>query len=144
MTLPSSTDALLLGGTLSAAAALAHLACIALGAPAYRWMGAGESMARAVEAGRWQPHAMTLGIAAVLAVWSAYAFAAAGRLPALPLMKPALVAISTVYLLRGLAFPLLMPRFPGNSLGFWLVSSGICLLIGLLYGWGTADRWSAL
>lgn len=138
------SHALLLAGLASALASLAHLACIALGAPAYRWMGAGERVAQAVEAGRWQPHALTLGIAAVLAVWAAYALAAAGRLPALPFMKLALCAISAVLLLRALTFPLLQAHFPGNSATFWWVSSGICLLMGALFAYGTAGRWSAL
>ncbi|MCU0755157.1 MAG: hypothetical protein MUE46_08550 [Xanthomonadales bacterium] len=136
--------ALLLGGSLSALAALAHLACIAIGAPAYRLMGAGEGMARAAEAGHWLPTVITLGIAAMLGLWAWYAWAAAGLAPRLPLMKLALTAISGIYLLRGLGFPLLMSRFPDNSMSFWLVSSGICLLLGGLYAYGTFGRWRAL
>lgn len=139
-----ATTALLLGGALSALAAIAHLACIAIGAPAYRLMGAGEGMARAAEAGRWLPTVITLGIAGVLGLWAWYAWAAAGRAPRLPLMRLALTTISGVYLLRGLAFPLLMPRFPDNSMTFWLVSSGICLALGGLYAYGTLGRWRSL
>ena len=140
----TGTHLLVLGGLASAAASLAHLACIAIGGPAYRWMGAGEAMARAAEAGSWQPALMTLAIAAVLAVWAWYAFAAAGLGPALPLMRLALPAIALVYLTRALAFPLLKASFPGNSASFWWWSSGICLLIGLLYAVGTALRWNQL
>ncbi len=53
-------------------------------------------------------------------------------------MKPALTAISAVYLGRAFGFPLLKAALPENSLTFWWVSSGICLLIGSLYGWGAA------
>jgi hypothetical protein len=73
-----ATTPLLAAGALTAVAALAHLACIAIGATAYRWMGAGERMARAVEAGRLRPTLVTLAIAVVLMVWAAYAFAGAG------------------------------------------------------------------
>lgn len=136
---------LLIAGSLSALAAVAHLACIAIGPPAYRFMGAGERMAQAVEAGRLQPTLMTLGISVVLMVWAAYAFSAAGLISAqLPFTKLALLAITTVYLARALAFPLLRPAFPENSLAFWLVSSGICLAIGLLHAHGLATRWTAL
>ncbi|MEK8029468.1 hypothetical protein AACH06_01430 [Ideonella sp. DXS29W] len=138
---------LALGGCLSALAALAHLACVAIGGPAYRWMGAGEGLARAAEAGRWQPTAITLCIAAVLAVWALYAWAGAGwwtpRSP-WPGMKLALPLISAIYLVRGVAFPWLKPHFPDNSNLFWLVSSAICLLIGGLHAWGTVSRWSEL
>lgn len=139
-----ATTALRLGGALTALAALAHLACIAIGAPAYRLMGASEGVARAAEAGHWLPTVITLGIAAVLGLWAWYAWAAAGRAPRLPLMKLALPMISGIYLLRGLGFPLLMSRFPDNSMTFWWVSSGICLLLGGLYAWGTVGRWRVL
>lgn len=138
------TQALVAGGALSALASLAHLACIALGAPAYRVMGAGERAARAVAAGDVRPTLATLAIASLLLVWALYAFSGAGIAPALPLTRLALVLISAVYLLRALAFPLLMPMFPGNSLRFWLVSSGICLVLGLLHAVGLAAVWARL
>lgn len=143
-TRPHATTALQLGGTLTALAALAHLACIVIGGPAYRLMGAGEGVARAAEAGLWLPTVITLGIAGVLGLWAWYAWAAAGWAPRLPLMKLALPVISGIYLLRGLAFPLLMPRFPDNSMTFWLVSSGLCLALGGLYAYGTVGRWRKL
>ena len=46
--LSSGAQALIVGAFCSAAAALAYLACIVLGAPAYRFMSAGEQMARAI------------------------------------------------------------------------------------------------
>lgn len=73
--------ALLLGGVLSTLASIAHLACIALGAPAYRFMGAGERMARAVQAGKIQPTLVTLAIASTLLVFAVYAFSGAGIAP---------------------------------------------------------------
>jgi hypothetical protein len=136
------TQALALGGVLSAAASVAHLACIALGAPAYRFMGAGERMARAVEAGKVQPTLVTLAIASVLLVWALYAFSGAGLAPRLPFTNFALVLISAVYLVRALAFPLLKPMFPGNTTTFWLVSSGACLVLGLLYALGVVAVWA--
>jgi hypothetical protein len=132
------SQALILAGTFSALAAIAHLGCIALGPPAYRFMGAGERMARAVEAGKMRPTLVTLGIAAVLFLWALYAFAGAGVIGPLPFTRFALVAISLVYLARGLAFPFLRPLFPENSTTFWWVSSGICLVLGALYAVGAA------
>ncbi len=129
-------QALALGGALSALASVAHLACIALGARAYRFMGAGERMARAVEAGKIKPTVVTLAIASVLLIWAMYAFSGAGLAPRLPFTTLALALISLVYLARALAFSLLRPVFPENSTTFWLVSSGVCLLLGLLYAIG--------
>jgi hypothetical protein len=133
--------ALVLGGTLSAVAALAHLVCIAVGAPAYRFMGADERMARAVEAGKMQPTMITLAIALMLFVWSAYAFSGAGAITRLPFTKFALLLISATFLIRAVAFPLLKNTFPENSDTFWWVSSGICLVIGLLYAFGLFSLW---
>jgi len=138
------TLALALGAALSAAAAIAHLVCIAVGPAAYRFMGAGEKMARAVEAGKIQPTIVTLAISSVLLAWAAYALSGAGLITRLPLTKEVLLAITVVYLARAIAFPLLRLAFPENSTTFWLVSSGICLLIGLLHTYGLATRWSAL
>ena len=135
--------ALALAGLLVAIASLAHLACIVVGARAYRFMGAGERMARAVEACKLKPTLITLAIASVLLVWALYAFSGAGLAPRLPFTELALLLISAVFLARAIAFPLLRPRFPENSTAFWLVSSGICLLLGLLYAGGLAALWSS-
>jgi len=140
---PGST-ALVAGAALSALAALAHLACVALGPKAYRFMGAGERMARAVEAGKLQPTLVTLAIAVVLMASATYAIAGAGLIAPLPLTKLALLGIAGVYLARGVAFPILRPAFPENSTTFWLVSSGVCLVIGLLHAFGLASRWAVL
>ena len=59
-----------------------HLAIIAGGPDWYRFFGAGEGMARMAERGMLKPALITLGIAAILAVWAAYAFAGAGLIRA--------------------------------------------------------------
>lgn len=135
---------LILAGACSALAALAHGVCVVVGGPAYRLMGAGERMACAAENGRWQPAVVTLVITALMSVWTLVAFSGAGLLPSTPLTRPALVLIGAVYLLRGLAYPLLMPAFPENSLCFWRVSSAICLGVGGLHAWGTVLCWDTL
>ncbi|MEO7410659.1 MAG: hypothetical protein ABIU10_04990, partial [Sphingomicrobium sp.] len=92
---------LVLGGGMSFAASIVHVACIFGGPDWYRFFGAGEPIARAAERGSWVPAIVTLGIASILAIWAAYAFAGAGLIPRLPLMRSALVAISAIYLARG-------------------------------------------
>jgi hypothetical protein len=139
--MPTASQALIVGAALSGAAALAHLACILLGAPAYRFLGAGERMARAVEAGQLRPTLVTLAVSSVLLLWSAYALSGAGVIGSLPLTRLALVAISAVYLARAVAFPLLKPAFPENTRMFWWVSSGICGVIGAVHAYGTLGLW---
>jgi len=139
----TGVQALVAGGTLTAIAALAHLACIVIGARAYRFMGAGERMARAVEAGKTRPTIVTLAIAAVLLTWSIYAFSGAGIIGQLPFTRFVLPAVCAVYLARAIGFPLLRPLFPENSKAFWLWSSGICLVLGVLYAFGSMHVWTA-
>ena len=136
---------LLLGALFSAIAALLHLACIAFGAPWYRFFGAGEGMARLAEAGSPKPAIITMGIAAVLAAWSLYALSGAGVIGRLPLARWVLCAISAVYLLRGLAGLVLAVFAPGErSVAFWWWSSAICLAIGAVYLMGTRQAWPRL
>lgn len=135
---------LVAGGILSALAAILHLAVIAGGPDWYRFVGAGEEMARMAERGMLRPALITVAIAAILAIWSAYAFAGAGLLPRLPLIRTALVAITAVYLLRGLALvPLALLR-PALVDSFALWSSLIVLAYGIVHAVGTWRAWPAL
>ncbi len=135
---------LIIGGVLSGFAALMHIAIIFGGPDWYRFFGAGEQMAVAAGRGAWYPAVVTFGIAMGLAICAAYAFAGAGLLPKLPLMRSALVAISGVYLLRGLAlFPVLMLK-PDLATPFILWSSLIVLVYGAFYAIGTWRAWPML
>ena len=129
---------------LSGAAALLHLAVIVGGPDWYRFFGAGEAMARMAERGSPKPALITLGIATVLAVWSAYALAGAGRIRRLPLIRIALVAISAVFLLRGLVLLPALVMNGGRVDAFLLWSSLIVLVYGLTYAVGTLLAWPAL
>ena len=136
---------LIAGGWMSLAAAVLHIACIFGGPDWYRFFGAGEPIARAAERGSWVPPLMTLGITTVLAIWAAYAFAGAGLIPRLPLMRAALVAISAIYLARGLV--VLHPSLLNRSdlpAAFMLWSSLIVLVIGIVYAVGTWRAWPLL
>lgn len=134
---------LIAGGWLSLAASLLHVACIFGGPDWYRFFGAGEAMAQAAERGSWTPPVMTLGIAALLALWAWYAFAGAGVVRRLPLMRTALVLISVIYLLRGLALvPIAFTPAAQTPFNIW--SSLIVLGYGLCYAIGTWRAWSSL
>jgi hypothetical protein len=138
------TQALIAAAVLNVLAAMAHLACIAIGPPAYRFMGAGEKMARSVQAGKLQPTLVTLAVAGMLMAGAAYALSGAGVIARLPLTRPALLVICAIYLARAIAVPFLRRRFPGNSAMFWAVSSCICLVIGLVHLYGLVSLWNEL
>ncbi len=136
---------LIFAAALSAIAALAHVGVVLGGPDWYRFFGAGEGMARLAAQGSWYPVVVTLGVASVLALWSAYALSGAGVLPRLPLLKLALVGISVIYTLRGVAgFVLAYVAPGGNSPTFWMWSSVICLFIGLVHVFGVYKVWPSL
>lgn len=139
-----SNKLLILGAALSGLAALLHLACLVVGAPLFRLLGAGEQMAQLHLSGHWYPTVVTLVIASVLAGWSAYALSAAGVIRRLPLRRTVLSAVTSIYLVRGIAFVPAMAYFPGNSMTFWIVSSSICLFIGLVHLVGLWQSWGRL
>ena len=126
------------------AAAFLHIACIFGGPGWYRFFGAGEAMARAAARGDWRPTLITLGIAATLLVWAAYAFSGAGWLPRLPLLGIGLIVITAIYLLRGLLFvPVNLVRRT-HSAEFALWSSAIVLVFGAVHAIGTIEAWGYL
>jgi len=132
------------GGALSAIAAVMHLAII-LGGPAwYRFFGAGERLAQAAERGSPMPAVVTVGIATVLAVWSAYAFSGAGIIPRLPLLRLGLVAITTIYLVRAVVFApaLALKGLPIGAFTLW--SSLTVLVYGVVHAIGVWQTWDRL
>ena len=126
-------------------AAVAHL-CVIAGGPAwYRALGAGERLARAAAEGERWPALVTVAIAGVLAIWAAYALSGAGLIARLPLLRPALVAITAIYLARGcvLFSPALLRR-PDLPTTFLTRSSAIVLTIGITHAIGLWQRWPSL
>lgn len=133
-----------IGALLSAIAAVLHLLMI-LGGPAwYRFFGAGERFANAVAQGRYFPTVVTICIAVVLSVWSAYALSGAGAICALPFLKPALVGITAIYLIRAAVFAPAVLMTGGQLTPFVLWSSTICLGFGIVHLVGLVQLWSAI
>ena len=75
-----------------------HLACLVVGAPLFRLLGAGEQMAQLHLAGHWYPTVVTLVIAGILFGWSAYALSGAGVLRKLPLRRTVLSVVTAIYI----------------------------------------------
>jgi hypothetical protein len=135
---------LTIAGTLSAMAAILHIACIYFGAPWYRLLGAGEYMAKLAEQGSLIPTAVTSAIVLVLFIWSLYAFSAAGLIGRLPLMHLALTVITSIYVFRGIAGFFLMANPMGRTPEFWLWSSAISLSLGIIHLIGLKQQWGSL
>ncbi|MBW8302646.1 MAG: hypothetical protein K0M78_01595, partial [Brevundimonas sp.] len=105
------------------------------------FFGAGPRMVRLAEQGSPKAALITLGIAAVLAIWAAFAFSGAGLIPRLPLLKLALLAITAVYVVRAVGYiPALMVK--GAPVGtFAWVSSAIVLVYAVVHVLGTLELW---
>lgn len=139
---------LALAGAASGLVAALHAVIIAVGAPGYRYFGAGEEMARLDEGGSPVPAMVTAALTAVFALWSAYGLSGAGLLRRLPLLRAGLVTIGAIYTLRGLAclpeaWWLAVGRTPPVLLRQF-VFSAVSLAIGIAYLTGTGRAWSTL
>ncbi|MBL4908707.1 MAG: hypothetical protein JKX78_01565 [Alteromonadaceae bacterium] len=135
---------LILAASLNAFVAIIHLGCIVYGASWYRFLGAGEQMAVWAEQGNIKATLITLFITAVLLTWSVYVFSAAGVIAALPFVKLVLVAISAIYLLRGVAGFFFINNPMGRTPEFWWWSSFICLAFAAIHLLGLKQVWAEL
>jgi hypothetical protein len=134
---------LVLAAILSFAIALLHLAIIFLGPNAYVYFGAADLGAMEAQGSR-IPDLLTLVLVAVFALFGLYALSGAGVIRRLPLLAAGLVAIGSIYTLRGLVvIPDLIRLVQGA--GYPLrqtVFSAVSLAIGLAYLIGTVRRWA--
>lgn len=136
------------GALITGAASLLHLAIIYGGPGWYRFFGAGERMARLSARGSAYPALITAAIALILGLWALYGLSGAGVIRRLPLLRPALALIACVYLARGvLGVPLVLlaggpyaDELKGR-MTFMVVSSLVCILLGLCYASGAARVW---
>ena len=139
-------SALLCGAALlSFIVAVLHLWIIAIGAPAYRYTGAGESMVRLAEQGSVIPALVTSGAIALFVLAGLYPLSAAGWVPRLPFLRLGLVCIAAVYTGRGLVLiAQLAHAGPAGPPTRELVFSAISLAIGLVYIAAMAAVWARL
>jgi hypothetical protein len=89
-----------------------------------------------------------IGAAMLFLVFGLYGLSGARFLRPLPLLRPALVGIAVIYLIRGLAvIPAVMVRLqsPGaTGSSPELTSASAALVIGIAYAAGTAAGWNEL
>lgn len=123
-------------------AALLHVGCIIFGASWYRFFGAGEQMATWAEQGLSKPTFITFFIIAVLSVFTLYCLSGARVIMTLPLLKVALVGMTSLFLLRGLGGFYMMTKITEQGATFWFWSSMICLALGVFHLVGTLQVWN--
>lgn len=135
---------LVFAGVLSAITVALHIGCIIFGGSWYRFFGAGEQMAVLSERGSVEPTVITSVIVLIFSIWALYAFSAAGLVGKLPFTRTALIVITVIYFSRGLVGLFFINNPIGRSPKFWLWSSVICLLIGVIHFIGLKQQWSSL
>lgn len=137
----------IVGGSISMAIALLHIAIIFGGAPAYRYFGAGEEMAVMATNGSIFPALLTLFLAMIFALWGLYAFSGAGLIRHIPLLRLGLVVIAGIYTLRGIGVipqVVWMVESPQSVAPREIVFSFVSLFIGIVYLVGTISSWERL
>ncbi|MFV1985058.1 MAG: hypothetical protein ACC657_16035 [Thiohalomonadales bacterium] len=135
---------LMLAGIFTILIGVMFLGVIIGGPDWYRIIGLGEQAASQVEQGLLRPQVLTFILAITLIIWGCYAFSGAGLLKRLPLLKPSLVWITIIFLIRGIAFVpayLFQPESVDNII---IVSSFLCLTFGITYAVGLREVWARL
>jgi hypothetical protein len=138
-------NVLTLAGLFVLGIAVLHVACAIVGPAAYRYFGAGEQMASWAAAGSPVPAVVTLLLALVFGLFGVYALSAAGRFRPLPVVRPVVIAIGSIFALRGLAVVLeivKLVREPESIPVREPVFSAVALVVGAAYlvgalGWRT-------
>jgi hypothetical protein len=99
-------------------------------------------MATLEENGSLLPDLLTFFIAIIFFIWGLYAYSGAGLIRRLPLLKTALVVISSIYTIRGLL--LFIDIFsPQHLTVFMLITSIVSFIAGLAHFIGTKQIWVA-
>jgi hypothetical protein len=129
---------LVLRSIASSLIALLHLGLV-LRPRWYRYFGA-DDLVKLHEQGSRFTMLVTLGLALMFALWSAYALSGAGVIGQLPLLRAVLIAIGAIYVLRSLMLPseLFEALLRGRPVRFVVFSSG-SLAAGLFYLVGTLE-----
>jgi hypothetical protein len=136
---------LILGAIGSFLIALLHVAIPIIGTEAYLACG-GWWLLPLLEQGSPLPALLTLAIAAIFFIWTAYAFSGASLVRRLPLLRTGLLLISAIYLLRGAD---LIPTLVFGAMGYatelkFYFASILSLALGIFHLLGVIRSWKTL
>ncbi len=129
---------------------LIHLSMIIGGPSWYSFFGAPDAIAQMAGTDSLYPAFVCIFIACVLFTWSFYALSGAGLLVTLPFLRTILILIAVALIIRGVSFIPLMLINPEIFQGitncqsvnaFLIITSAICLIVGLAYAVGIKKSW---
>jgi len=133
---------ILAGGVISGLISILHAALV-VKPDLYRYISPDpeSELAQIAVHGSGPIAAATAALVVVFAVWALYAFSSAGLIGALPLLRPGLMIIGVIYLLRALVLPTEINMVLNQGYPYrFVVFSTISLAAGLLYLIGVLQR----
>ena len=137
-----SNAGLLLGAGIAAMGALIHVAIVIGGPDWYAFFQAPPAIVDSARRGTWVAPAVTLLIAAVMALCAIYALSGASLISPLPLQRIVLAGVALVCILRALATIALAVIKPELLTGFEVIASLIFLTMGIAYAVGLYSIWN--
>lgn len=111
--------------------ALAHMSCIVLGPECYRAQMAPEYLVELSERAPWRAALETTLVSLLFVATAVYCLSGAAVIRKLPLLKPAIMTISVLCTLRGIATVPLSVLFPDQVTIFSLVAGALWFLAGV-------------
>lgn len=123
-------------GIIAFASAIWHLLCILGGPSWFAFARAPQAIIDSAQQGTWLAPIGTIFVASLMAACTVFAFSAAGIIGKVPLLKPALITIAVLCILRGLiAIPLLM-----TTIDIWeTVASSVWFYVGICFSLGSIE-----
>jgi hypothetical protein len=128
--------ALILVALIATFTALAHLSCIFLGPSCYKAQLAPSEIIQSAIDGTFLAPVSTVVISALFLLCAVFAVSGAGFIKKLPLLKPVLITISGLCLVRGIVTIPFSFLFPEMVSTFSIVAGFIWFLSGILYLYG--------
>lgn len=128
--------ALAFAGAISASTAIAHLSCIILGPSCYQAQLAPEKLVQLSCEGSLLAPIATILVSSLFFICAFFAFSAAGFFSKFPFIKPALVAIACICMLRGVATIPLSLVYPEMVSTTSILAGMIWFVTGTLYFYG--------
>lgn len=136
-----------LGGATSFFLALLHVGAVFGGEAAARFFTAPRPVLLLIQQRSLWIIPVLLVIVTILGGFGLLAWSGAGRMRRLPFLRTGLVAVSTIYLLRGIVIiplALLALQHPGRVQWQAFLFCVVALALGVVYLTGTIGRWSEL
>jgi len=136
-----SRNAFMVGAGIALFGALIHWIAPWIGPDWYAFLHAPASIVTSARTGTWLAPSGAVAIGALMFLCALYALSGAGIIRKIPLLRTALVIITTICVLRGLALIPFLMLVPSKLSGFDIVGSLVWLLAGVSFLLGTVGSW---